>query len=157
MRDRLVTSGFVGLVIAMAVVGCGGGGEKTVTETVSSDTTTETTDAADSNLVPVEALTPKGVEKCLESGDATVVSSESLNPGEPIDAHGVFAIAADSGARIGIVLTLKPFITERLSRELAEDGTYDINVTPSEEAVVVLDGKATAEDKSLASECSEPS
>jgi hypothetical protein len=153
MRRRFVVSGLAAVVVAMAV-GCGGGGEKTITETVSSDTTTET---AESNLVPVEALTPNGVEGCLESGDATVVSSESLNPGEPIDAHGVFAIAADSGARIGIVLTLKPFLTKRLARELAEEGTYDINITPSEEAVVVLDGKATAEDESLASECSEPS
>ena len=131
-------------------MGCGGG-EGTVTETVSAETS-----EAESNLVPVKALTPSSVERCLERGDATVVSSESLNPGEPIDAHGVFAVGANSGARIGIVLTLKPFITKRLSRELAEEGTYNVNVTPSEEAVVVLDGKATPEDEALASQCSEP-
>jgi hypothetical protein len=134
------------------VVGCGGSSDEvTVTETAAEETT-----EAESNLVPVEALTPTGVENCLEEGEATVLSSESLNPGEPIDAHGVFAVTADSGARVGIVLTLKPFITKRLSRELAEDGQFSINVTPSEEAVVVLDGKATAEDEALASECAEP-
>jgi hypothetical protein len=122
-----------------------------VTETASQETP-----GAKSELLPVVALNPAGVEKCLERGDATVLSSEDLNPGSPINAHGVFAVAADSGARIGIVLTLKPFITKRLSRELAEEGTYDVNVTPSEEAVVVLDAKATPEDEALASECSQP-
>jgi hypothetical protein len=150
MNRRLVAVGCVaGLVFVIA--GCGGG--QTVTETVSSETTTE----AESTLVPVEALTPKGVERCLEQGNrATVLSSEDLNPGEPINAHGVFAVSSESGARIGIVLTLKPFITKRLSRELAEEALYDINVTPSEEAVVLLDGKATPDDEGLASECSEP-
>jgi hypothetical protein len=152
---KLVVFGFVVVAIA-AVIGCGGGSEETVTETVSADTTAEETTEAESNLVPVEVLSPKGVERCLEQGDATVVTSESLNPGEPIDAHGVFAVGPKSGARIGIVLTLKPFITRRLSRELAEEGTYDISVTPSEEAIVVLDGKATVEDETLASLCSEP-
>ena len=69
---------------------------------------------------------------------------------------GCLLLAPTPGARIGIVLTLKPFITKRLSRELAEEGTYNVNVTPSEEAVVVLDGKATPEDEALASQCSEP-
>ncbi len=137
-------------LFALLAVGCGGG-DQTVTESGSAATT-----EADSKLVPVVALTPSGVEKCLEQGGATVVSSEDLNPGSPINAHGVFALTANSGARIGIVLTLKPFITKRLSRQLAEIGEYSINVTPSEEAVVVLDGRATPEDEALASECSEP-
>lgn len=147
---RWVVLGFIALLATAALVGCGGGGDS-VTETVSVETTEDA-----SSLVPVEVLSPTGVEKCLERGDATVMSSESLNPGEPIDAHGVFAVAANSGARIGIILTLKPFITKRLSRELAEDGAFAINVTPSEEAIVAFDGKATAEDEALASECAEP-
>lgn len=143
------------VLASVAVIGCGGGSEGTVTETVPADTTTT---EAESNLVPVEVLNPKSIERCLESGDATVVSSEELlPPDEPINAHAVFAIGANSGARIGIVLTLKPFLTRRLSHELAEEGTYEVNVTSSEEALVMFDGKATAEDESLASECSEPS
>jgi hypothetical protein len=139
------------LATAVALAGCGE--SATVTETVSADSSAETT--AESNLVPVKVLSPSSVKRCLESGNATVVASEPLNPGEPINAVGIFAIGAKSGARIGIVLTLKPFITKRLARELAEDGTYSINVTQSEEAVVVLDNKATPDDEALASECSE--
>jgi hypothetical protein len=136
------------LLVATTAIGCGSGGQ-TVTETVSRAT------GAESDLVPVVALSPAGVEKCLGRG-ATVLSSEDLNPGSPINAHGVFAVSDNSGARIGIVLTLKPYITKRLSRQLAEEGAYDVNVTPSEEAVVVLDAKATPDDEALASECSEP-
>lgn len=143
-------------LLALLVAGCGSGGTTTVT--AEGTTSAASTDEADSNLVPVVALTPKGVESCLEEGGgATVMSSEDLNPGSPINAHGVFAVASDSGARIGIVITLKPFITNRLSRELAEEAAYQISVTPSKEAVVVLDPKATPDDEALASECSEPS
>jgi hypothetical protein len=153
-RRHLAIGCIAGLIFVLA--GCGGGGQ-TITETVSSDTTEADTTEAASTLVPVEALTPKGVERCLEQKErATVLSSEDLNPGEPINAHGVFAVSSESGARIGIVLTLKPFITKRLSRELAEEALYAVNVTPNEEAVVLLDGKATSEDEALASECSEP-
>lgn len=143
------------VVVAFAAPGCGSGSTTTETDPASSAVSA---DHPQSNLVPVVALTPQGVEGCLENqGNATVISSKDLNPGSPINAHGVFAMASDSGARIGIILTLKPFITDRLSRELAEEGEYQISVTPSEEAVVVLDQKATAADEALASECSEPS
>jgi hypothetical protein len=148
---RLLGVAMLLCLIAGTVTACGGNETKTVTESISADTT-----EPDSELVPVVALTPPVVEECLERGDVTILSSEDLNPGSPINAHGVFGITANSGARVGIVLTLRPFITKRLSRELAEEGEYDINVTPSEEAIVIFDAKATPEDEGLASECSEP-
>ena len=148
MRSNFVLSS---LLVTVLIVGCGGDADTTEGPIETGDQA-----AAESDLVPVLALTPSGVERCLTQGEATVISSEELNPGSPINAHGVFAIGSESGARIGIVLTIKPFITKRLSRELAEEGEYDISVTPSEEAVVVLDSKATAEDEALASRCSEP-
>src|SRR5215204_3924873 len=106
MKRLVVMS--IAVFAALAVIGCGRGSDETVTETLSAETETSTPEA-ESTLVPVEVLNPKSVERCLESGDATVVSSEELlPPGEPINAHGVFAVGVDSGARIGIVLTLKP-------------------------------------------------
>ncbi len=142
-------------VVAIFLVGCGGG-EKTVTTTEPAGSEpAQSDDASPGNLVPVTALTPPAVKRCLTEGEAIIMSVESLAPaGSPINATGVFALGPDGG-RIGIALTLKRFITDRLANELAGEGKYEIRKTRDGRAIIVLDSKASSKDEALAAECVE--
>jgi hypothetical protein len=146
MRRLIVV--FLGLVLVST--GCGGGDETTVT------TTAEAVESAsESNLVPVEVLTAPVVKQCLSNGGAVVTSVESLLPeGSIVDAKGVFALGP-SGGRIGIIITRKSVVTNRVARELAGEGRYDVQKTRDGRAIIVLDSKAADEDEALAAGCVE--